>query len=102
MNESQSPLGKSIPCSVCQFIMALAVNLLFAADVVLNVLSLGKPPETLSHRFARLRETGGKYSFIGTRVCSVLTRIFGRGQDHCTWALNGVGTDGTELWKWSK
>lgn len=93
-------------CAPCRFVWALAVNVLFVVDIALNVLGLGRPPESVSRRMARLRaDPDARGQKFGAAVCSVLTwigHLFGVKRDHCTWALEADGTDGTELWRLSK
>lgn len=94
-------------CVACRFVGALILNYLLVLDMVGNVVLLGCPPETISARLARLRVYGGpRYAWIGRWACAALTWIgntfFNANRDHCTWALEGTGTDGVELWRWSK
>ncbi|MDB5849775.1 MAG: hypothetical protein JWP29_3527 [Rhodoferax sp.] len=93
-------------CVPCRVVTAIVLNGLIIVDVVANALLLGRPPETLSQRFARLREYGGPGpARIGRWVCSALTWIgnrFGSTEDHCTMSLDATTHIGTEFWRWSK
>ena len=87
------------------WLAAFAINALLILDMAGNMVLLGRPGETISHRCARLREFGGpRWAPTGCLACAALTRLFWfMRRDHCTWALR-VGQDmsGTELWRWSK
>lgn len=94
-------------CTPCKVFGWFLLNVLIGIDVFANILLLGRPPETISQRLARLRIYGGpRYAWIGEWFCAVITwigRLFGGSRDHCTWALDtAAGHDGHEIWRWSK
>jgi hypothetical protein len=83
-----------------------AVNLALGADMIGNIVLLGRPGETISRRCSRLRSFGGPRTRpVGCLLCWCLTKLFWfQHRDHCTWAADPSDqiNSGWELWRWSK
>ena len=90
-------------CPLCRAVQQYATNWLLLWDLALNTLLGGEPKETVSERTARARDAGSEPA---RRFCAALTWVWKHvfrhpAPDHCSWALEGPGSVGRELWHWS-
>ena len=86
------------------FLVAWALNWALMLDFILNVILLGAPGETVSHRVARLRAYGYTRADrrLGCTLCNILSAMFWfMHRDHCTWAMSNHGSIAREIWHWS-
>lgn len=89
-------------CPLCALLRQAAMNLALTADLVGNVLTGGKPGQTISQRAALARIEGSRGA---AALCAVLTwfarRVLGDDtRDHCAWSITGQDSVGAELWHW--
>lgn len=97
-----TPLG--VAFAVLRWFAHLALNVVLIADMAANLLLLGRPGETISHRVARMRLYGGPGPHrVGCVLCAALSALFWfNRRDHCSYSLDEQIATGRELWRWSK